>query len=185
MASNHTTNFELCQWQADDQVKRTDFNEDNAKIDAALNDLSGGLAAAQAEKADQTALDALAAEVAKKATTAALEAVRAAVPKIAVGTYTGTGTYGDSKPCTLDLTQTIGREPQLVLVRRQTDPSGRTKCLTLIRGAAAADCYNAHDILSDTTNRITWTGKRVSWYGESASVQMNESGFLYIYLAIG
>ena len=135
MASNHTEHFSLNQWQADDQVKRTDFNEDNAKIDAALNDLSGGLAAAQAEKADQTALDALAAEVAKKATTAALEAVRAAVPKIAVGTYTGTGTYGDSKPCTLDLTQTIGREPQLVLVRRQTDPSGRTKCLTLIRGA--------------------------------------------------
>ena len=39
MASNHTTNFELCQWQADDQVKRTDFNEDNAKIDAALSAL--------------------------------------------------------------------------------------------------------------------------------------------------
>ena len=56
MASNHTTNYQLCQWQADDQVKRTDFNEDNAKIDAALNDLSGGLA----EKADQAALDALA-----------------------------------------------------------------------------------------------------------------------------
>ena len=65
MASNHTEHFSLNQWQADDQVKRTDFNEDNAKIDAALNDLSGGLAAAQAEKADQTALDALAAEVAK------------------------------------------------------------------------------------------------------------------------
>ena len=181
MASNHTEHFSLNQWQGDDQVLRTDFNEDNAKIDSALKDL----AAAQAEKADQTALDALAAEVAKKATTAALEAVRAAVPKIAVGTYTGTGTYGDSKPCTLDLTQTIGREPQLVLVRRQTDPSGRTKCLTLIRGAAAADCYNAHDILSDTTNRITWTGKRVSWYGESASVQMNESGVLYTYFALG
>ena len=50
----------------DDQVKRTDFNADNAKIDTALNDLSDGLAAAQAEKADQSALDALAAEVAKK-----------------------------------------------------------------------------------------------------------------------
>ena len=47
MASNHTTNFELCQWQADDQVKRTDFNEDNAKIDSALKGLSDGLAAAQ------------------------------------------------------------------------------------------------------------------------------------------
>ena len=122
----------------------------------------------------------------EKATTAALEAVRAAVPKIAVGTYTGTGYIRETaNPVHWILPQTIGWEPQLVLVRRQTDPSGRTKCLTLIRGAAAADCYNAHDILSDTTNRITWTGKRVSWYGESASVQMNESGFLYIYLAIG
>lgn len=62
MASNHTEHFSLNQWLPDDQVKRTDFNEDNAKLDAALNDLSGGLA----EKADQTALDALAAEVAKR-----------------------------------------------------------------------------------------------------------------------
>ena len=185
MASNHTEHFSLNQWLPDDQVKRTDFNGDNAKIDAALNDLSDGLAAAREEKADQSALEALAAEVAKKATTAALEAVRAAMPKIAVGTYTGTGTYGDSKPCTLDLTHALGREPQLVLVRRQTDSSGRTKCLTLIRGAAAADCYNAHDILVDTENLITWTGKRVSWYGESASVQMNESGVLYTYFALG
>ena len=53
MASNHTEHFSLNQWLPDDQVKRTDFNEDNAKLDAALNDLSGGLA----EKADQTALD--------------------------------------------------------------------------------------------------------------------------------
>ena len=36
MASNHTPNYNLNQWQATDQVKRTDFNEDNAKIDAAL-----------------------------------------------------------------------------------------------------------------------------------------------------
>ena len=48
MASNHTEHFSLNQWQADDQVLRTDFNEDNAKIDSALKDL----AAAQAEKAD-------------------------------------------------------------------------------------------------------------------------------------
>ena len=36
MSTNHTTNYALCQWLATDQVKRTDFNEDNAKIDAAL-----------------------------------------------------------------------------------------------------------------------------------------------------
>lgn len=88
MASNHTEHFSLNQWQADDQVLRTDFNEDNAKIDSALKDL----AAAQAEKADQTALDALAAEVAKKAATAALDALSkklAAMPCLVTGTYTG------------------------------------------------------------------------------------------------
>ena len=40
MASNYTTNYNLCQWQPTDQVQRTDFNADNAKIDAALAELS-------------------------------------------------------------------------------------------------------------------------------------------------
>ncbi len=37
MASNHTTHYDLSQWQATDEVVRTDFNADNAKIDAALH----------------------------------------------------------------------------------------------------------------------------------------------------
>ena len=36
MATNHTTNYQLCQWEATDKVLRTDFNADNQKIDAAL-----------------------------------------------------------------------------------------------------------------------------------------------------
>ena len=36
MAANQTTNYQLNQWEATDQVLRTDFNADNAKIDAAL-----------------------------------------------------------------------------------------------------------------------------------------------------
>ena len=36
MASNYTEQYGLCQWEATDQVLRTDFNEDNAKIEAAL-----------------------------------------------------------------------------------------------------------------------------------------------------
>ena len=36
MATNYTTNYDLCQWESTDQVLRTDFNADNAKIDAAL-----------------------------------------------------------------------------------------------------------------------------------------------------
>ena len=37
MATNYTTNYQLCQWEATEKVLRTDFNEDNQKIDAALS----------------------------------------------------------------------------------------------------------------------------------------------------
>ena len=36
MATNHTTNYQLNQWKATDQVLHTDFNQDNLKIDVAL-----------------------------------------------------------------------------------------------------------------------------------------------------
>lgn len=36
MSTNHTRNYDLCQWEASDKVLREDFNADNAKIDAAL-----------------------------------------------------------------------------------------------------------------------------------------------------
>lgn len=40
MATNHTSNYQLNQWEPTDQVLRTDFNEDNVKLDSALNGLS-------------------------------------------------------------------------------------------------------------------------------------------------
>ena len=178
MASNHTEHFSLNQWQADDQVKRTDFNEDNAKIDAALNDLSGGLAAAQAEKADQTALDALAAEVAKKATTAALEAVRAAVTKLVVGSYTGNGSCGQSHPRTLDFTATLGRPPKFVAVRSK---DGDHRCLFLIPGMTNSNNHLSDSYIMDTKNTVTWSGNRVSWYADSDSGQMNRLDSNYVY----
>jgi len=36
MASNQTQHLKLCQWEADDEVLRTEFNADNAKIDEAV-----------------------------------------------------------------------------------------------------------------------------------------------------
>lgn len=36
MSANHTANYGLSQWEGEDRVLRTDFNEDNAKLDAAL-----------------------------------------------------------------------------------------------------------------------------------------------------
>ena len=40
MATNHTSNYQLNQWEPTDQVLRTDFNQDNAKVDTALKGLS-------------------------------------------------------------------------------------------------------------------------------------------------
>ena len=87
MAANQTENYGLNQWLATDQVVRTDFNADNAKIDAALEgkaeaEAVSALQTVVAAKAEQTALAALAERV------TALEAR----PYIVTGTYTGDGT---------------------------------------------------------------------------------------------
>ena len=43
MASNQTSNYGLSQWEATDQVQRAEFNEDNAKVDAALTQKLGAI----------------------------------------------------------------------------------------------------------------------------------------------
>ena len=85
MSTNHTTNYNLCQWLATDQVKRTDFNEDNAKIDTALKSLSDQVR----QKASQSAVDTLTTAVSQKAEQSALTAAVSTIPKVAVGIYTG------------------------------------------------------------------------------------------------
>ena len=44
---NHTTNYQLNQWEATDRVTRADFNADNAAIDTALKTVADAAAAAQ------------------------------------------------------------------------------------------------------------------------------------------
>ena len=60
MSSQKTEHYELNQWLATDQVLRTDFNADNAKIDTAL-----------AEKAQAADLEALSSTVSGLSTTVA------------------------------------------------------------------------------------------------------------------
>ena len=175
MASNHTEHFSLNQWLPDDQVKRTDFNEDNAKIDAALNDLSGGLA----EKAGQAALDALAAEVAKKAATAALEALSqklASMPCLVTGTYTGDGT--DSRLISL------GFQPKALLVMIEEGYSARPYTDDYYGGLALPGkpvclqtSYGTNYILT-----IESKGFRV-YYNRDRYILSNQKDTNYYYLA--
>ena len=57
---NQTTNYQLSQWEASDRILMSDFNNDNAKIDAAL----AGHDTALAGKADAADVAALETEVA-------------------------------------------------------------------------------------------------------------------------
>ena len=55
MASNQTSNYGLNQWEATDQVLRTEFNADNSKIDAALKGLADKDTALEGTLASQAA----------------------------------------------------------------------------------------------------------------------------------
>ena len=63
MASNYTTNYQLNQWEPADAVQRVEFNQDNAKVDAALKALSDQVV----QKANQSALNTLISSVNQKA----------------------------------------------------------------------------------------------------------------------
>ena len=59
----HTTNYQLSQWESTDRIMMSDFNADNAKIDAALKTQAEAISALGAQldaKADQDDLTALA-----------------------------------------------------------------------------------------------------------------------------
>ena len=43
MSTNKTTHYQLNQWEPEDKVLRTEFNEDNLKIDQALAALAGAV----------------------------------------------------------------------------------------------------------------------------------------------
>ena len=63
MATNQTTNYQLNQWEPTDAVQRVEFNQDNAKMDAALKSLPDQVV----QKASQSALNTVISAVNQKA----------------------------------------------------------------------------------------------------------------------
>ena len=45
MSSKHTANYQLCQWEEEDAVRRIDFNENNLKIDRVLKETANAVTA--------------------------------------------------------------------------------------------------------------------------------------------
>ena len=183
MPSNYTPNYNLNQWEAGDRVVHTDFNADNAKIDAAL-----------AKKADTSALNSLSKTVDGKADKSALDAkadsstLSAWVNRIisldqnalraTCGSYTGSGTYGETNAKTL----TFPSLPYLLIVREE---SAGYDGLFLVRGVTRCSCTTG-SVGPGTFVTVTWNSRanQVSWYGETDRSQMNTSGKTYYYAAI-
>lgn len=159
MASNYTMNYQLNQWEAADQVLRTDFNQDNQKIDAAL----AGLAAKNTE----------------------LEgAVAAAVAgagncQMELFTYTGTGAYGATGPTQVQFTQ----KPDVYLI------SGDLALLAGYSGSGQAfmvcRVFNSNsDSFTDSVS-TTWDGAKLSLLNYSrARYQMNTQNQIYWVLGL-
>lgn len=104
------------------------------------------------------------------------------VPKIETGSYTGTGTYGESNPNTL----TFSFDPKIVFIAAvnqsasvtvwQTSPfvSNQNLALTIASGQSPLVVY------------LNWGENSVSWYNSSGPIQqMNNNATTYSYVAIG
>ena len=171
---NFTQNYQLNQWEALDKVQRTDFNADNAKIDAALRALDTG-------KAEKSALNTLSQTVAGH--TAALAGKGNC--QIATGTYTGDGTIGAENKITL----TFPFAPKLVIVQNSagaladvtnTDNANKVM-MVLVRPLRVHHAFQGY-----YTTYITWADKSVSWYSENSFyAHMNMKDQIYTYVALG
>ena len=176
-----TEHYQLNQWDAADQVKRTDFNEDNAKLDAALAGLSSS-------KADSTSVNAALAELratdATKADSASVDSQVAALTAriaalesrvdVAAGTYTGDGAA--SKYIS------VGFAPRAVLVEHQYGCRAPGAADNLRGGLAVSGSplYGSANGWTVNAVRISGSGFYVS--GETGS-SMNYSGQKYHYVA--
>ena len=176
-----TEHYQLNQWDAADQVKRTDFNEDNAKLDAALAGLSSS-------KADSTSVNAALAELratdATKADSASVDSQVAALTAriaalesrvdVAAGTYTGDGKT--SKYIS------VGFVPRAVLVEHDYGCRGTNRASSISGGLAVtgSPLYGSANGWTVNAVRISGSGFYVS--GETGS-SMNYSGQKYHYVA--
>jgi len=157
MASNYTSNYNLCQWQASDKVLRTEFNADNAKIDAALAGLERSKASATALSSLKSTVDSLSTAVSGH--TGALAKKGNCV--LYTTTYTGTGTYGSQSAAAAI---TFPGEPWLVVI------TWSYLCMVMVRGSDTAVLYTER---GGQRIEVIWSGNTVSWYSPTVTNAAN------------
>jgi len=182
MATNHTPNYSLSQWEAGDQFSRGDFNSDFAKIDSALKGLEDRKAGASSVSSLASRVSSLETGITQKADKTALSSVEAAMVRIASGQYTGNGLSGKSNARVLDFSSTLGRPPRLVVVRQRV---AQGEVLLLLHGVTSSMWNLSGNYSTGGMNTVSWAGNKVSWYAGFDSSMFNEDGKVYLYFAIG
>lgn len=110
----------------------------------------------------------------------------AAGAKIATGSYTGTGTYGSSNPCSL----TFDFVPKVVVIRLASNTSSVANSEIFISPAAAMSqsLYYPNMGIKLSRFQCAWAGKSLSWYKTAdtgGEASLNWGGETYYYAAIG
>lgn len=162
-----TKNYGLPKWEKSDFIQMNDFNDAFAKLDAALKQNAD----ATAEKADGAA------------TQQALRSLQSSLGtggrtcRIACGSYTGSGEYGETHPNTLQFDFT----PVFLVVG--SDSYGLIGSSRFLRPLALGSDQ------SGNRQVVSWGEKSVSWYfpgTENGHVwQNNTKDYVYHYVAIG
>ena len=157
---NRTNNYALCQWEETDRVQRTDFNEDNAKIDAAVKAVGRRVDGLEASKADKTAL----------------AAVEGKISRIVTGTYAGTGGSSGVRRISLP-----GR-PKLVLIRTDYPNTSHHDEAIAITDICLCRCHTYHSLSVDPPT--SGYALENNGFTVPANCDQNYSGSTNYYLAI-
>lgn len=171
MSTNHTSNYNLNQWVKSDRVLMSEFNADNAKIDAAVKAVDNrvtSLSSTVSGKASQSALNTLQSTV--NSHTAALAGKGNC--QIYVTSYTGAGECEEANANSL----TFPAAPEVVYIGKGSS------WLTLRQGDTFAYTMGQTGGIGPVT--AAWSGKTVRWYSTNVRGQMNESGATYKVIAL-
>ena len=112
---------------------------------------------------------------------AALGEAIAAAPKIAVGSYTGSGSCGASSPRTL----TFAFQPKLVIVVENSWDYLKAGTALISGQSLSAGIGGGTNSGACLSLTVSWSGNSVTWYGPSAEKQLDMENTGYFYCAIG
>ena len=155
MSSQKTEYYELNQWLPTDQVLRTDFNADNAKIDAAL-----------ADKAEAATVEALSSTVAGHTT----QLRKLGNCQIEYFTYVGNGANGNENPRSI----VFPRAPLLFFIRSEDGIGMGSRLHTGLTAAFQGTTNGSVGMLP-----LTWSGNTAYLTSWDTALDFNRNGDTY------